>query len=77
MRIRKQLSLDPVIYTAARELMQKRLFTEFSAYVQELIREAWEAAHANQATGQAGLSLRDEATDYTTKPTRKPRKDKE
>jgi hypothetical protein len=67
MRIRKQITLSPVVYAAARDLMKRRLFTQFSGFVEELIRERW-AAEQDQA-GLAAPGLNDTHARYrTTKP---------
>ena len=69
MKIRKQISVSPVIYTAAREMMKRHLFSEFSGFIEELIRERW--ADEQERAGLAAPGLNDTTPRYrVTKPTK-------
>jgi Arc/MetJ-type ribon-helix-helix transcriptional regulator len=45
---RTNITISETLYAKAQEMMKKRDFTDFSGYLQQLIREDWERRHHDQ-----------------------------
>lgn len=45
MKTRRNITIDPSILARANELMNLRCFSDFSGFIEQLIREEWDRRH--------------------------------